>query len=267
MRACTTSPPDTGVSLCVSLSLSLYLCLSLCLSLVLVHTYLGQVLFLLRFVAIAHNLVDTQIAMRTIAQTNTGRCSRNLFLHHNHQCPITIHSTTTRPRGQGVQCNDAYHRNTMFEIAKTQTSVLLGSRDTKNTERAKLLPQIIGKLQHEQQQAPHQELLRCRGTTIGWLVATHQIVSIDIGCARSNFIGCKSRDLIAELAIATLALSVLPMMVGGWWWWVGFGEIPRVVSRSSRQSDQQKPRTKQIAWQCMQSLVAARRGVSEAKCV
>jgi hypothetical protein len=197
MRACTTSPPDTGVSLCVSLSLSLYLCLSLCLSLVLVHTYLGQVLFLLRFVAIAHNLVDTQIAMRTIAQTNTGRCSRNLFLHHNHQCPITIHSTTTRPRGQGVQCNDAYHRNTMFEIAKTQTSVLLGSRDTKNTERAKLLPQIIGKLQHEQQQAPHQELLRCRGTTIGWLVGwlQHTRLFRSISAARGAISSAANREI------------------------------------------------------------------------
>ena len=49
---------------------------------------LGQVFLLLRFSAVAFDLIDTQVAVRTIRQAHAGRCTRNFF-HGNHVRQVT----------------------------------------------------------------------------------------------------------------------------------------------------------------------------------
>jgi hypothetical protein len=78
---------------------------------------LGQVLLFLRFGAVALDLIDAQIAVRTIRQTHAGRCARNFF--------------------------HGYH---VRQVAHVGTAISFGHRDAQHTHLTHLAPQVHGKL-------------------------------------------------------------------------------------------------------------------------
>jgi len=75
---------------------------------------LGQVLLLLRVIAVAVDLVHAQVGVRAVRQAHRGRCARNLF-----------------------------HGHDVGQVAQLGAAVLLLHRHAVQAEVAELLPEVV----------------------------------------------------------------------------------------------------------------------------